>query len=194
MGQSTPVSRRELEDPLVQAHQQVEAVHVVEAGVVVGRRVVIERLARHGVVLPDHPRLLEDRRPAAVDRPVGPLGVTAVEVDAQPPAQPRTVRRDVQPRSRGARRRRLLEDVDRGEDARFPQGQGGHEAAHAAACDECSHRLPPALRLPAGKRARHRDRNTAGAGDLRTWPEPIRTSEWGRAALRLRSLVRIFFS
>ncbi len=113
--------RRELEDPLVEAHQQVHAVHVVEAGVVVGRRVVVKRLARDVAVLPDHPRLAEDCRPAAVDCPVGALGVTAVEVDAEPPAQPCAVRGDVQARSRGARRARLLEDVDRREDARLPQ-------------------------------------------------------------------------
>ncbi len=135
--------RRELEDPLVEAHQQVHAVHVVEAGVVVGRRVVVERLARDVAVLPDHPRLAEDRRPAAVDCPVGALGVTAVEVDAEPPAQPCAVRGDVQARSRGARRARLLEDVDRREDARLPQRQSGHQPRHATTCDKCPHEVPP---------------------------------------------------
>ena len=135
--------RRELEDPLVEAHQQVEAVHVVEAGVVVGRRVVVERLAGDGAVLPDHPRLPEDRRPAAVDCPMRALGVPAVEVDAQPPRQPRGVRGDVQPRSRRARRARLLEDVDRREDARLPQRQSGHQPRHASTCDKCPHQNPP---------------------------------------------------
>ena len=138
--------RRELEDPLVEGHQQVEAVHVVEAGVVVGRRVVVERLPRDRAVLPDHPRLVEDRRPAAVDCPVGALGVTAVEVDAEPPAQPCAVRGDVQARSRGARRARLLEDVDRREDARLPQRQSGHQPRHATTCDKCPQEVPPVFR------------------------------------------------
>ncbi len=135
--------RPELEDPLVQAHQQIQAVHVVEAGVVVDRRVVIDRLARDVAVLPDLARLAEDRRAAAVDRPVGTLRITAVEVDAEPPAQPCAVRGDVQAGARGARRPRLLVDVDRREHARLPQRQSGHQPRHATTCDKRPHEVPP---------------------------------------------------
>jgi hypothetical protein len=130
----------ELAHALVQAHEQIHPVHVMEAGAVLGRGVVIDRSPRHGAVGQDLARRLEDRRAAAVERTVRTLGIAAVEIDAEPLLdEPRAVRRDVEPCARGARRRRLLVDVDRGEDARLAKRQRRAETAHSRTDDDRAH-------------------------------------------------------
>ena len=76
--------------------------HVMEAGPVARGRVVVDRLARQRVVRHHLARGVENRRAPAVDRAVRSLGIAAVEVDAEPAAQARAVRRDVEPGARGA--------------------------------------------------------------------------------------------
>ena len=134
-----PAVGTELEHPLVQAHQQVEPVHVMKPGAVARGGDMIERPLRRAPIGVELPCRLQDCRPAAVDRPVRTLGIPAVEVDAQPTAYPRPVGRDVQPGACGAGYLRLLKNIDRCEDAGLPQRQRGHQPAHSRTDNHCPH-------------------------------------------------------
>ena len=74
-----------------------------------------------------------------VDGAVWPLRIAAIEVDAEPLADARAIRRDVEAGAGGARLTRLFIDIDRGKRARFPHAQRGAKPAHASADDNGSH-------------------------------------------------------
>ena len=81
-----PAVGTEFEHPLIQAHQQVQPVHVMEPCAVTRGGDMIERPLCHAAIRVELPCRLQNCRPATVDRPVGPLGIPAIEVDAQPTA------------------------------------------------------------------------------------------------------------
>ena len=129
----------ELEHPLVQAHQQVQPVHVMKPGAVARGGDMIERPLCHAPIRVELPCRLQNSRPATVDHPIGALGIPAIEVDAQPTTYPRPVGRDVQPGACSAGRLRLLIDIDRCEDAGLSQRQRRHQPAHSRTDDHCPH-------------------------------------------------------
>ena len=80
-------TRSKIVAPLVQAHQQVETVHMMITGAVIRRGIMIKRFYRDGAVIHHHARGFENRSPAAVHGAVRAFRIAAGEIDTEPFAQ-----------------------------------------------------------------------------------------------------------